>query len=139
MVKPFTTFLLTLFLVSCLFSAVHFGISFMNEIHTIDLSYNMCLISNDLKVYGCVHDGNINYREWSDQLTSGQQVRYFDGYINATDRLIVNFIRFGLSCFGLGLFSTIITWEIMIKQEKIDLLEKQNKKNDNMGNSKKKT
>lgn len=42
-----------------LLSGFLYGIGF----HSVDLSYNMCVISNDLMVYS---DKEINYRDWTD-------------------------------------------------------------------------
>jgi hypothetical protein len=127
--------LLSLLLITSLFSTVYFGLQFFNQIHTIDLAYNMCLLANDIKEFNYkwqkddCHYYQSDYRTWQDRLTSFEEVKYEDGYIIATDFMITNFIRFGLSCFGCGLFSTIIVFMVLDNQAKIDLLENQNNTN----------
>lgn len=118
--QPIGILVMSLLLVLSTFSAVHFAMSFMNDLHTLDLSYNMCLIANDLKDFGCVHEGNVDYRAWADRTSSGNVRSYEDGYIDGIGRFISDLINFGLSCFALGLMTTATAFSLLDQKANID-------------------
>ena len=67
-----------------------FGASIGIAYHNIDLAYNMCVISNDLKAMGCQNVGNLDYRDWKDQQTSSEVKHYYQGYLDSSDIIIRN-------------------------------------------------
>lgn len=130
--RGFSFSLLSILLVINLFVCVYYGFVFFNNFHTIDLAYNMCLISNDVNEFnyqqkeGCPRI-TMDYRDWSDRLSTHEVKSYFNGYIDATSRMATAFIRFGLAGFGLGLITTVMTLQFIAQQEKIDLYENSKK------------
>jgi hypothetical protein len=88
--------------------------------HNIDLSYNMCLVSNDLKEIeksgNCTFE--TDYREFKDRYDLNETTSYTDSYINSFNAMRIDFIKFGYfglllgySIFGLLSMSLTLLYE----------------------------
>lgn len=81
--------------------------------HNVDLSYNMCLISNDLDTIEENTNCSIgtNYRDWKDRFGLGENdtVSYSDSFVSSNEEMRVNFLLFGYYgfVFGIGLLGLL--------------------------------
>lgn len=97
-----------------LVNLVYLSFSYAVMFHNVDLSYNMCLISNDLCQIDIENEkettlNTTNYREWKDQPLTGDPIGYSDSYRSSSGEQMTIFFKFGFFCFtfSYGLISLV--------------------------------